>query len=112
MLKHPTLEKLYAMKLFGMAKVFKEQIGQPEADGLSFEDRFALLVDREVNERENRRLRIRLKNAKFKMSACAEDIDYRSPRGLDKALLMRLFACDWINSSQNVLVVGPTDPAT
>ncbi len=95
MLKHPTVEKLYAMKLFGMAKTFKEQMNQLEAEGLSFEDRFALLVDQEMNERENRRLRLRLENARFKMSACAEDIDYRSPRGLDKALLMRLFDCDW-----------------
>jgi DNA replication protein DnaC len=108
MLKHPTLEKLYAMKLFGMAKTFKEQMNQSEAEGLSFEDRFALLVDREVTERENRRLRIRLKTAKLKMSACVEDIDYRSPRGLDKALLMRLFDCGWVRSSQNVLLVGPT----
>lgn len=108
MLKHPTLEKLYAMKLFGMAKTFREQMNQSEAEGLSFEDRFALLVDREATERENRRLRIRLKNAKFKLSACAEDIDYRSPRGLDKALLMRLFDCGWVRSAQNVLVVGPT----
>ena len=108
MLHHPTLEKLYALRLVGMAKGFKEQENTPEVDSLSFEERLGLLVDREITDRENRKMRIRLKNAKLKMSACMEDIDYRSPRGLDKALMAKLASCDWIRAHHNVLVVGPT----
>jgi len=108
MLNHPTLEKMYQLRLHGMAKAFKEQIAQPEADGLPFTDRLALLVDREATERESRNLKIRLRHARLQMNACVEDIDYRSPRGLDKALMMRLAGCDWIRHHDNVLLVGPT----
>lgn len=108
MLHHPTLEKLYALRLVGMAKGFKEQENTPEVDSLSFEERLGLLVDREITDRENRKMRIRLKNAKLKRSACMEDIDYRSPRGLDKSLMAKLASCDWIRAHHNVLVVGPT----
>src|SRR3990170_1503239 len=86
MLDHPTLEKLYQLRLHGMAKAFREQMEQPEADGLPFTDRLALLVDREATERESRHLKIRLRHARLQLNACVEDIDYRSPRGLDKAL--------------------------
>jgi DNA replication protein DnaC len=81
---------------------------QPEADGLPFTDRLALLVDREATERETRHMRIRLRHARLQLNACVEDIDYRSPRGLDKALMMRLAGCDWIRHHDNVLLVGPT----
>ena len=108
MLNHPTLEKLHQLRLRGMAKAFQEQMEQPEVDGLSFMDRLALLIDREVTERETWHLKIRLRNAKLKQNACVEDIDYRSPRGLDKALMLRLAGCDWIRHHNNVLLVGPT----
>jgi len=108
MLNHPTLEKLYQLRLHGMAKAFREQMEQPEADGLPFTDRLALLVDREATERESRHLKIRLRHARLQLNACVEDIDYRSPRGLDKALLLRLAGCDWIRHHNNVLIVGPT----
>ena len=108
MLNHPTLEKLHQLRLRGMAKAFQEQMEQPEVDGLSFMDRLALLIDREVTERETWHLKIRLRNAKLKQNACVEDIDYRSTRGLDKALMLRLVGCDWIRHHDNVLIVGPT----
>lgn len=108
MLTHPTLEKLHYLRLRGMAKAFQEQLEQPEADSLSFPDRLALLIDREVTERENWHLKIRLRNAKLQQNACVEDTDYRSPRGLDKALMLRLAGCDWIRHHNNVLIVGPT----
>jgi DNA replication protein DnaC len=108
MLTHPTLEKLHQLRLRGMAKAFQEQLEQPEAEELSFTDRLALLIDREATERESWHLKIRLRNAKLQQNACVEDIDYRSPRGLDKALMMRLAGCDWIRHKDNVLIVGPT----
>lgn len=108
MLAHPTLEKLHSLRLRGMAKAFAEQMKQPEADSLSFTDRLALLIDREATERENWHLKIRLRHARLQINACVEDIDYRSPRGLDKALMLRLAGCDWIRRHDNVLIVGPT----
>ena len=77
MLTHPTLDKLQQLKLTGMVQALSEQIDMPEIDSLSFEERLGLLVDREMTERDQRRLKTRLRNAKLRVSACVEDIDYR-----------------------------------
>lgn len=108
MLIHPTLDKLQRLKLFGMVKAFQEQAELPQVNSLHFEERLGLLVDREMTERENRKLATRLKNAKLKQSACIEDIDYRHARGLDKSLINQLASCQWIQGHQNVLIIGPT----
>ena len=75
MLHEQTIDKLYAMKLNGMAEAFKEQLELPDMVDLSFEDRFALLVDRQWVWKEDRRMRRLLSNAKLKLNACVEDID-------------------------------------
>jgi DNA replication protein DnaC len=108
MLHEPTIEKLYAMKLNGMAEAFTEQLKKPDITELSFEDRFAMLVDRQWTWKENRRMKRFLSNAKFKINGCIEDIDYRTPRGLDKSLVMKLAGCDWIQNAHNVIITGPT----
>jgi DNA replication protein DnaC len=108
MLTHPTIEKLYAIHLWGMAKAFEDQRGLPDIAALSFEERFGLLVDQEVTERKNRQVRLRLKKARLRMTASLEDLDYRSPRGVDKALILELGSCRWVEQHQNVLVTGPT----
>ncbi len=108
MLKTPTIEKLQTMKLNGMLKGLEEQNASPEYESLSFEERFGLLVDRESIERENRRLKTRLKQAKLRQTACFEDIDYRHPRGLDKSLMLSLGTCCWINEHQNIIITGAT----
>jgi DNA replication protein DnaC len=91
-----------------MLKALQEQMQMPDCVGLSFEERLGLLVDRELTERENRRLATRLKKAKFRQTASVEDIDYRHPRGLDKAVLLALSGCRWIAEHHNCLIVGPT----
>jgi len=91
-----------------MHKAFQEMADLPEVNNLHFEERLGLLVDREVTERENRKLKTRLSNAKLKQSACGEDIDYRHARGLDKSIIRQLISCQWIQSHQNVLIIGPT----
>jgi DNA replication protein DnaC len=73
---------------------------------LSFENRVGLLADRELTERENRRLKTRLRQARPK-HAYVEDIDYRAPRGLDKALILQLASCRWIHEGLNLILVGP-----
>lgn len=108
MLKTPTMEKLHALKLNGMIKGLEEQQASSEYETLGFDERFGLLVDRETIDRENRRLKTRLKQAKLKQTACFEDIDYRHPRGLDKSLMLSLGACGWIKEHQNIIIIGPT----
>ena len=108
MLNEQTFDKLYAMKLIGMAEGFKEQLEQPSFRDLSFEERFGLLVERQWSWKENKRLSRLLKEAKLKLQACIEDIDYRTPRGLDKSVILSLASCNWIRHHQNLLIAGPT----
>jgi DNA replication protein DnaC len=108
MLTHPTHDRLVALGLTGMAKALEEQRKQPDIAALSFEERLALMVDREAIERENKRLVSRLKFASLRQSAVVEDVDMKAARGLDKALFARLVAGDWIARHQSLLICGPT----
>jgi len=108
MLIQPTLQKLQALKFTGMAKGFKEQIDSGKYDSLSFEERLGFLVDLEMTGREDRRLNTRLRQAKLRLQACMEDIDYSSKRGLDKSLIKSLYDCKWIKKSSNILITGAT----
>lgn len=108
MLAEQTIDKLYAMKLQAMAEAFREQMANPEMEELSFPERFGLLVDRQWCWREQRRMERLLQNAKLKTQACVEDIDYRSPRGIDKSTMMHLISCQWIRNHHNVIITGPT----
>jgi hypothetical protein len=86
MLTHPTHGRLVTLGLTGMAKALDEQQRQPDIATLAFEERLALLVDREATERDNKRLISRLRFASLRQNAIIEDIDMKAPRGLDKAL--------------------------
>ena len=108
MLKHPTLEKLQTLKLTGMVAALTDQMAMSDIDELAFEERLGLLVDRETTERENRRLTSRLRRARLRHNAVLEDIDYRSPRGLDKGLIQSLASCQWAKEHLNILITGPT----
>ncbi len=108
MLMHPTLDKIEQLRLFGMAKALREQFQNQAATTLSFEERLGLLIDREMSERENKRLATRLRTAKLRISAAIEDIDFRQPRGLDKSLVLSLASNQWITEHHNLLIVGPT----
>jgi DNA replication protein DnaC len=104
---HPVIQKLQELRLSTMAKILKEQQEQPAIENLSFEERLGLLIDVEMTARDTRRLETRLRKAKLKHDACIEDIDYQTPRGLDKSLLTTLSQCQWIKSHHNILIVGP-----
>jgi len=108
MLNEQTIEKLYTMKLNGMAEAFKGQLQQPDLTDLSFEERFALMVDQQWTWKEDRRMRRLLSQAKLKIHACIEDIDFRSPRGLKKSTILQLAPCDWLRQAHNVIITGPT----
>src|ERR671929_1881581 len=108
MLLTQTLEKLDALGLFGMALGLREQLEGSQYASLSFEERFGVLVDREAEARDSRRLALRLKAAKLRQEATLEDIDFRTPRGLDRSVIMSLAQAGWVAAKHNLLVTGPT----
>lgn len=108
MLIQKTIDHLRFLRLHGIAQAFGEQRINTAIQDLSFEERFSLLVDAEVHDRENRRLARLLKAAKFKVSACPEDIDYKAHRGLDRNVIANLSTCDWIKNHLNTIMTGPT----
>jgi len=108
MLNHPTLERLEELRLTGMAKAFRDQLETADISNLTFEDRLGLLVDREATEREDRRLKTRLRKARLRQTASIEDLDYRTGRGLDKKLILHLASCDWVRRYHNIVITGPT----
>jgi len=108
MLNQQTIHMLYALKLNGMAEALSDQLNQPDMDRLSFMERFGLIVDRQWTWKENTRLERYLKNAHLKIAACVEDIDYKTPRGIDQSVMMSLISCEWIRRCHNVIITGPT----
>ena len=108
MLIAPTIDKLHALALSGMARALADQLERPDYAGLSFEERLGLLVDREMQDRDNRRLARHLKAARLRSDAVIEDLDLRAPRGLDRATILGLAEGHWVTAHRNVLVTGPT----
>ena len=109
MIVQQTLDQLRALRLDGMAATFEEQLALPSAQTLPFEDRFALLVEREAAHRSGKRLTALLRKAKLKYaSANLEDLDKRSSRGLDLRLITSLAHGEWLERTQAVLITGPT----
>ena len=108
MLSHPTHERLISLGLPGMAKAFDDQRRSSDIAALSFEERIGLMVDREAAERDSKRLSTRLKFAALRQNAVVEDVDLRTPRGIDRALFQRLVAGDWIDRAEGLLITGPT----
>lgn len=108
MLHHPTLDKLQQLRLVGMSTALREQLDLPDIHTLGFEERLGLLVDRELTLREERRLQTRLRQAKLKHSACLEDLDDTTPRGLERGLVTQLATGQWLREGLNCLILGPT----
>jgi DNA replication protein DnaC len=109
MLTQPTIEKLCAMRLKGMAEAFRQQQESADCQQLSFEERLGLLIDHQWTWRENHALDRRLRNGRLQGPACIEDIDYRSARGLDRQLVRSLtLESVWVREHQNLFLLGPT----
>jgi DNA replication protein DnaC len=108
MLAHPTHERLISLGLSGMAKAFEDQRRSPDIAALSFEERIGMMVDREAAERDTKRLVTRLKFAALRQNAVVEDVDLRTPRGIDRALFQKLVVGDWIERAEGLLITGPT----
>ena len=108
MLIHPLAERLRGLGMAAMADAFLETQGHANAAELSREDWLGLLLEREATARDNQRLGRRLRQAKLRQNAVVEDTDFRTPRGLDRALFHKLAACDWVRHSQHLVISGPT----
>ena len=112
MLNHPTLDKLTQLGLDGMAKGFRDLAANPEGDALAHAEWLGLLVEQEATLRQQRRFASRSRTAKLRQAAKIEDVDYRTPRGLDRTMFLRLTGCDWIREHRHCLITGPTEAAT
>lgn len=108
MLDNATIDGLRALKLDVMAQGLLDQRGHPDYQSLSFEERLGLLVDREVQARENRRLQRCLKSARLREPAVVEDVDFKRRRGLDRHEVLSLAEAHWVTSNHAVVIVGPT----
>ena len=106
MLAHPTLDQLHALGLYGLARGFKELEHKPEARGLDHAEWLGLLLEYELTLRRQKQFETRARVAKLRHSASVEDVNYQTPRGLDRALFLKLSACDWIADRRNLLITG------
>lgn len=106
MLAHPTLDQLHALGLYGLAKGFKELEHKPEARSLEHAEWLGLLLDYEQTLRRQKQFEARARVARLRYPASVEDVDYQAPRGLDRALFLKLAACDWIAERKNLLITG------
>jgi DNA replication protein DnaC len=107
MLNHPTLDRLAELGLDGMAKGFRDLAANPESRSLEHAEWLGLLVEQEATLRQQRRFAARSRAAKLRQAARMEDVDYRTPRNLDRAMFLRLAACDWIRAHHHCLITGP-----
>ena len=108
MLVEQTMQKLVSMKLQGMAEALRRWLERPKEKDMSPLDLIGLLADAEWNDREQKRLTARLRNARFRQDATIEDIDYQHARGLAKSVMLDLAACRWVTAHQNVIFTGLT----
>ena len=108
MLTQPLLDKLSRLRLGALRVALEEQLQSTQYADLPFEDRLGLLVDRECTQRDNNRLKRRLKTAKLPLQATIEDLNMSASRGLDRRLILHLAQGEWIRQHLNILVLGPT----
>lgn len=106
MLAHPTLDHLQALGLYGLAKGFKELEHKPEARSLEHAEWLGLLLEYETTLRRQKQFEARARVARLRYPASVEDVDYQAPRGLDRALFLKLAGCDWIAERRNLLISG------
>jgi DNA replication protein DnaC len=105
--RHPTLDLLNALGLYGLAKGFKELEHKAEARSLEHAEWLGLLLEYELTLRRQKRFETRSRAARLRHPASVEDVDYQSTRGLDRTLFLKLAACDWIAERRNLLITGP-----
>lgn len=108
MLTQATIDKMHAMKMASLAEAFERMIRSSDLAELSFEERVGMMIDAEHDAREARKLTRRLRWARLRHQASLEDVDWQSPRGLDRQVVLSLGQCGWLREHLNLLITGPT----
>lgn len=108
MLSEIIIQQLNQLKLTGMVQAFHERLAHPAMQDLSFNEQFAMLIDREIVQRKNTRISNLLRLAKLRQQASIENVDYRHNRQLDKSQFMSLASCDFIRQQHNLIMTGST----
>ena len=108
MLHQPIMDKLFALKLSGMLEGLRQQMESPQYKKLSFDERFGLLLDREWDQRQTRKLHRRMRMARFRESAVMENLDISAKRGLDRKQVLYLAEGKWVREKLNMIIAGPT----
>jgi DNA replication protein DnaC len=112
MLAHPTLDQLNTLGLYGLAKGFRDLEHKAEARALDHAEWLGLLLEYELTLRRQKQFETRARAARLRHSASVEDVNYQIPRGLDRALFLKLGACDWIAERRNLLITGASESAS
>lgn len=102
------LDQLAALRLPAFRQALEDQFASPHYDELSFEERLALLIEHEHLQRQDNRLRRRLRQAHFLQTAMVQDIDFSVKRGLQRQFVLQLANNTWIHKGLNLIVIGPT----
>lgn len=103
-----TLEKIKKLRLFGMARVYETSLENDKLSNLSADELLNMLIEAEWDDRTNRNIERRLRNAKFRYQSCMESIDYQAERNLDRNQVMRFAECNFIRKHENIIITGST----
>lgn len=103
-----TFSKMKQMKLYGMHGAFKTAVETGKSDDYTIDQFISMMVDAEFDDRNNRKIERAIKNARFHYKASIEDMIYETARNIDKTKLLRLAQCEFIDSSENILITGST----
>lgn len=103
-----TIEKVKHMKLHGLERAYNQLFDTDGNQDLTFDEKLAILIDAEYDDRFDRKLQRYIKTANFKQKASMEQINYQAHRNLDKNLMIKLQRCDWIKKGRDILLTGPT----
>lgn len=108
MVRQATIDKLHDMRLSYMADAFEMQCNDPATyEGLSFEDRYGMLVDKEWDKRKSTKLQKMILCADFRYpNACVENIEYHADRRLDKGLMLEFSTCRYISENHHIILKG------
>lgn len=103
-----TLEKIKKLRLWGMARVYETSLETDKLLKLTSDELIEMLIEAEWDDRQNRNIERRLRNARFRYQSCMESIDYNAERNLDRNQILRFAECNFIRKHENIIITGST----
>jgi len=103
-----TIEKMKAMRLYGMAQTHHSNLWDNLYQDYTLDQYLALLVNQEWEHRQNRKMENLLKKASFRSIADIRSVDFSVDRGLDKNAFNRLASLDFLTKNENIIITGST----